>query len=262
MRVAHILPPRVAPRVNDLLSDHHLILPSLVTNETYRQFYRDKTTSDWVTLDNGVAEGHLTSFGHLLSIAKATNVQEVVLPDVLYDQDKTLDYLVASFYEAFKHRFNLRFMFVPQGKTINEIIQCAEQAFNMCPGIISTIGIPRHILSEGIAARAQIVWALRERIRGPFEIHLLGTHPGVVEELIEMGRDFKDAGVRSVDTSLAWNAMLESAPLKEPKCLSYNLEVRRQPIAEFAKAYFEPGFEEAQEFMLRSNMEAINTWVK
>lgn len=260
MKVCHIIPPKVLPLVDDFLCDQHLLLPALLTTPEYRSFYQKKATIDWLTLDNGVAEGRRMSFGHIMAMAKVAQVQEVVLPDILGDMERTLGLLSETFYEAFQYRNDYRFMFVLQGKTMKELIHCAEQAMNMCPVLINTFGIPRHILSEGIAARAQIAWELTKRFPNR-SIHLLGTHPNVVDELDEMSRDFKDAGVRSVDTSLAWNAMLESVRLKDPKSLSYNSSINRQPIDEFATASLEPGFEEAQLRTLCDNMEAINSWV-
>jgi hypothetical protein len=260
MKVCHILPPKVIPYVSDILGTQHLLLPALMRYDTYRQFYIRDSVGGWLTLDNGVAEGRMVSFGHVLAMARAANVQEVVLPDVMCNMDLTLELLSQTFYEAFIRRFDFKFMFVPQGETIKEVIHCAEQAINMCPVLIHSFGIPRHILSVAPSARAQIAAELRDQFPRR-EIHLLGTHPDEVSELRYYGYDYRDVGVRSVDTSLAWNATLESVPLNGSRSLSYNLSIKRQPIDEFATATFENGFEAAQEKLLRDNMEAINSWV-
>jgi hypothetical protein len=259
VKVCHILPPRVLPEVADILDTQHLLLPALMKYDTYRQFYIRDSVGDWLTLDNGVAEGRMASFNHILATARVANVQEIVLPDVMGNMDLTLELLSQTFYAAFLYRRNFKFMFVPQGQSVGEVIHCAEQAMNMCPVIINTFGIPRHILSEGPSARAQIAFELHARTRNR-DIHLLGTHPEHVTELANYGDDFNRIGVRSVDTSLAWNATLQEIPLKDPKSLSYNLSIERQPIDEFATASFDHA-DPRYVKLLRDNMEAINSWV-
>jgi hypothetical protein len=259
MKVCHILPPRVLGEVSDLLGTQHLLLPALMGHSKYRDFYRQRAGVDWLTLDNGVAEGRMVSFNHLISVARAMNVQEIVLPDAMGNMDRTLDLVAQSFFESFEHRKQFRFMFVPQGKTINEVIHCAEQAMNMCPVIINCFGIPRHILKVSPSARAQIAWGLRERFP-KVDIHLLGMGVDDSNEIPYYGREFKNAGVRSVDSSLAWNATLQEVDLSDPKSLSYNLSITRQPIEEFAVG----SFDHAAPYyvkLLSDNITEINSWV-
>ena len=260
--MCHILPPKVVGTVDKkLLGDQHLVLPSLMPNERYRAFYRDWAGIDWITLDNGVAEGDRFHFEHILAMARMANVQEVILPDVLKDSDKTLEDLIQWYYEAINYRNSYRFMFVPQGRTISEIIHCAEQALNMAPGLISTFGIPRHILDVSPSARAQAVMGLRERCapQAHYDIHLLGTHPDEPSELMYYGEDFKSFGVRSVDTSMAWNATLQGIRLNGPKSLRDN-SIKRQSIEDFKEASFDHADPRYKD-LLHDNMEAINSWV-
>lgn len=260
MKVCHILPPKVLPAVEDLLDDQHLLLPALMPIQSYNQFYRGHSGVDWLTLDNGVAEGKMSSFAHLMAMARLANVQEVVLPDVMGDSDNTLDLLLRTVYEAYTYRKQFRFMFVPQGKSLKEIVHCAEQAMNMCPGIISAFGIPRHILGTGENDIVRVWIAQELRARFLNDIHLLGTHPNRPFELKNWGQEFQRM-CRSVDTSLAWNATLQGIRLSGTESLNYNLSIARQPIVEFAIA----GFDHADHRyidLLRDNIKEINSWVK
>lgn len=260
MNVAHILPPRAIQHVQDLLGDYHLILPSLLRDETYRNGYKGLARIDYLMLDNGVAEGSMSDFIHLLAAARAMGVQEVVLPDVMRDMDKTLRAAASVFYHAFENRRQYRFMLVCQGTTVSECFQTAERAMNMFPGIIDVFGIPRHILSVHPDARLRIAQKLRDKFRH-IPIHLLGTHPEHTFEIKDCRNSYADLDIRGFDTSLAWNATLQGVRLRGHESLSYNLIVERQPIDEFRQASFDHA-DSRYIKLLRENMEEINSWVK
>jgi hypothetical protein len=255
MKVAHILPPRVLEGMADVLDDYHLLLPGLVSDEFYRQFYKG-VRHEHIILDNGAAEGRITSFPHLLAMAQVLDADEIVLPDVMRDMDATLDAVGRVFYQAFTHRGDHDFMLVCQGKTVSECVQTVERAMNSFPAIIDSFGIPRHILSYATSARMQIVHELRRLYPGK-PIHLLGTHPAIWTELAYYGREFVDAGVRGLDTSMAWNATLMEVNLKTVRNNSY-LVIERQPLGEFARASLDPTYKD----LLRENMEAISSWLE
>lgn len=254
MRIAHIIPPRVLEHVSDLLGDYHLLLPSLMGSEAYRNEYIRRTSSNnFYILDNGIAEGRAVDFVHQLAMARVIGAQEVILPDVMKDMDGTLRAVAQAFYPAFEYRKRHRYMFVVQGKNISECVHSAIQAMNLYPGIISSFGIPRHTLSNGGNARTSIATRLGlEFPRVP--VHLLGTHPEYSTEVMELAGHFRAIGVRGVDTSLAWNATLMEMPVN----LASGAIIERQPIDEFKKAVLFP----PHLSLLRDNMEAMNSWVK
>jgi hypothetical protein len=257
MKIAHIIPPRALEHVSDLLGDYHLLLPSLMGSEPYRDEYRTRTSlNNYYILDNGIAEGRAVDFIHQLAMARVIGAQEVILPDVMKDMDGTLRAVAQAFYPAFEHRSRYQFMFVCQGKNISECVHSAIRAMNLYPGIIGSFGIPRHTLSNGFRARVTI--ATRLSLEFPHKpIHLLGTHPEYSNELMELASHLSTIGVRGADTSLAWNATQAELPVD----LARGTIVERQPIDEFKKASFDhaaPSYIK----LLRDNIEAMNSWVK
>lgn len=253
MRIAHILPPRIIDgSIVPLMDQYSLLLPSLMGERNYRNVYREQP--GFKIMDNGIAEGDRADFQHLLYCARILGCQELVLPDVMGDMDETLRIVARTFYEAFEHR-EFDFMFVTQGRTMLEMIHCAQRAMNLFPGIVNSIGIPRHIIGrEGVIdARLRIA----ERVRHSYpnvEIHLLGTHPDYPHELFMLRNNFHILRVRGIDTSLAWNATRAKIRLSDPTSLSYNSSVPRQAIKDFAVA------EHVDMKLLRDNMEVLNRW--
>jgi hypothetical protein len=256
MKLAHIIPPAAVGPMAPLLGDYHLLLPSLVPDTRYRDEYRHRrevAVPGFYMLDNGIAEGKATDFPHLLAMAKVMGADEVILPDVMKDMDRTLRAVAQAFYPAFECRHKYKFMFVLQGQDIAECVHSAVRAMNMYPGIINTFGIPRHILSRGSHARQAI--ATRLALEFPFKpVHLLGMHPEHSNELLKYGEAYAALGVRGIDTSLAWNATLAGEPLNG----SDNLTIERQPIEEFRKA--EPTVEQLD--LLWKNIGVMNEWTK
>jgi len=249
VKIAHIVPPYVADLVQEQIGDYHLLLPHLVPLARYRDYYRNDV--GYKIMDNGVAEGRATTFTQQLFMAKAMGCKEVVLPDVMGDMDKTLSAVARAFPMAFVERNNYQFMFVVQGRTILECVNCGERALNTFPGIINSFGIPRHILRVTADARVRLVHLLKN-MSPKRPIHLLGTHPHLPGELLRFGQFFCELGVRGVDTSMAWNAACQNIhlPHKGP--------IERQPMEEFAEAI--PV--EQQLKLLLQNMEVMNSWVR
>jgi hypothetical protein len=260
VKIAHIVPPKALPFVpSDSISDFHLLLPSLFSDIPYRDYYKKLANLDYLIMDNGVAEGRGYSFPTILQMSRVMGVQEIVLPDIMGNMDRTLRAAAQVFYPAFENRHHFKFMFVVQGENWREAIHCAERAMNMFPGLIYCFGVPRHFLRFGGGARATIVEALRTR--WPVKpIHLLGTHPEYPMELLIHSRTYRDCQVRSCDTSMAWNATLREHDLGS-KDFSSTTIIERQPIDEFKKASFEHSAPRYVE-LFRKNLEVIESWTK
>jgi hypothetical protein len=255
VKIAHILPPSALALVpSELIGDYHLLLPTLYPEGVYRKYYMKLATIDYLILDNGIAESRIVDFPHLLYMARSLGVQEVVLPDVMRNMDKTLRAVAQVFYHAFENRHHFRFMLVCQGVGYGEAVQCAERAMNMFPGIIHSFGVPRHLLHTGGGTRSLVVEMLRSRFP-QMPIHLLGTHPEYPMELFYHAQEFKQCGVRSCDTSLAWNATKADLDLN---MISATTIIERQPIDEFRKG----SFAYSKIDLLRDNIRTINDWTK
>jgi hypothetical protein len=254
MKIAHILPPMIIDgRSAPYLDQYHLLLPSLAPSQNYRNVYRE--APGFKIMDNGIAEGDRVSFAHQMYVARVLGCEELVLPDVMKQDDKTLTAVAEVFYEAFQKRNEHKYMFVAQGKTVMECIHCVERALNMFPGIINSIGVPRHIVSEGLDARVRIAEHIRNMSPNR-PIHLLGTHPEAPHELFAFKQSFRRIGIRGVDTSLAYNATLCGHQLKDPAGLNYNISIKRQPMGEFVAATVK----DVNMKLLIENMKRLNAW--
>lgn len=268
MRLAHILPPKVIEKALYEIGDYHLLLPALFPDKFYRDFYTAMTVDGssephYKILDNGEAEGEQRDFDMLVTMAQRLKVDELILPDVIGNADATLERVARVGHLVYG--INLRYMFVVQGKTVNEMITCAERAVNQFgQGLITAFGIPRHILSgtRDETARAQIAGDIHHMYPNR-DIHLLGTSIDYPFELLKYGKTFGKIGVRGVDTSLAWNATLQEidlSSLKGSQSLNYNLKIKRQPIEDFFRASFDHADPRYVE-LLKKNMETMNSWM-
>lgn len=155
-----------------------------------------------VIMDNSVIElGGAVDLGIITKACAAVNVTSVVLPDVLLDGNATVESCKAALkdwtivFEAYFSRrgpWSKGFMYVPQGKTIQEFAWAAQQLADY-PGI-NFWGIPRNLVSQVGSRRdaIDICYALN-RHRG---IHLLGFSDNICDDVI-CARDSRVAGIDS-----------------------------------------------------------------
>lgn len=128
----------------------------------------------WI-VDNSVIE--LGRPASAESIAEACKILEIndlnqvvaVLPDELLDMQGTVR-LVNEGINSFEKARIPRSMFVPQGKTVQEVIECCE-IFQDYP--FEWIGVARNFETEGICSREWIIPVIRA-IFPKAKIHLLG----------------------------------------------------------------------------------------
>lgn len=120
--------------------------------ENYTNFFKSRAAAGkFVIMDNGVIEGNPRPFVELINKAKVVGASEIVVPDVFQNKDATL----ASIREAntllkrCPEMDSVRRMYVPQGSTMEEWFECAEEIINKHSGINDTIGIPKVLVTMG-----------------------------------------------------------------------------------------------------------------
>jgi hypothetical protein len=133
-------------------------------------------------------------------------VNEIVLPDVLGSTQQTVSAVQAVLPEL-STAFN--YMGVLQGKTMSQLGACAKFYVENVPNF-TTFGIPRHLLTSMAAGpddhyRAQIAKLIRNQFGDDYQIHLLGTNPKYIAELVYWNVTFEKNKVRGVDTSAPYN---------------------------------------------------------
>lgn len=197
-------------------TNYQLCLPHLLADARYYWAYKAHcgNPSQFVILDNGAAEGALTDPYRLLSHALDLMPDEVVIPDSMGNCNETID-MARAFHDvvtgprgAELHRFPFKYMFVIQGQTLYQVLDCATWA--MAQDWINTIGVPRHLIDTlgdrharpRIANELFMMWNQHCK-----PIHFLGGNPNFPEEVAILAnpRLTVQTHVRGMDTSMPFN---------------------------------------------------------
>jgi hypothetical protein len=189
-------------------TDYQLVLPH-VTDERYIEAYRSaRKRGDYLILDNGAAEGGIAHLDHLFGIAFDLMVNEIVVPDVLGDYLGTVQEVQTfeTYLKNHQHDFEqFNYMAVVQGQNWDEI--CSLVDFYSQINWVTSLGIPRILCDtlDDAGARVGVIRYVAETYGNRFQIHLLGTNPRYIRELVRFGPELDKWGVRGVDTSAPFN---------------------------------------------------------
>lgn len=150
----------------------------------------------YVILDNGVIEtGKPANIESLLECADIIHADEIILPDVYQENERTLAYVDNSLSYLQRNYGGVipyKIMAVAQGITQEEIKKCID-LYDRCPNI-DVIGIPKHLaLLPGGRPSFEPLWQDTSK-----EIHLLGIWYSYSELLIYEHPE----KIRSVDSGL------------------------------------------------------------
>lgn len=208
LKVAHIVPLSLL----EMTSKHqyHMCLAHLVKeSEEYASFYRRMSDEGkYVLMDNGAAENAQLTLEELIECYKKVNPTEIVLPDTLCNGDETIlktkNALKRLTRKCKGEGLNYKFMAVPQGRTLEEWLNCARVLLE-CEQITS-LGISKFLTIETkdptIRYRAvEALNALCKAMDRHVEIHLLGCDSGPVE-VARIREVFSN--VRGCDTALSF----------------------------------------------------------
>lgn len=201
---------------------YRMLLPECLKHNAYRRAY-PKDDQCFTILDNGMFEGNAMSYEGLIELAIQYDVDEIVMPDVRGDGEKTLS-LVDEFLEVYcSMKFEDKtpgLMIVAQTPTVDDIAKFITSAIyleqkHFGRGGVFTYGIPRR-LAEGSSdpdMRVNIAdWLQVMAPRNP--VHLLGFartgihHENFNELVMLSGR------VRSIDTDAPFVWGTRSASLE------------------------------------------------
>ena len=160
-------------------SSYHLVLTHLVIhNHRYQEFYRQRSKAgEYVILDNGAVEknGHSVPMRDVVTAAMLIKPTVVVLPDFLFDGERTLDEL-----ESTAKSPGLRFLkrIHPEVK-IAVVVQGIDRAewlesFDVLNGIdgVDLLCIPK-VTAQTFGTRWKALELVKRRVRKP--CHLLGS---------------------------------------------------------------------------------------
>lgn len=191
----------------------------------YSTFFLQKAAAKntFVIMDNGAAEGAQPEWNVVYRRARLIQPQEIILPDTIYDQHKTCVDSRLALIQCMNHTKDhpsLRYMAVPQGNNLKELVACARE---MVKWPIHTLGISKFITPKGgYWARMQFLEALRDddeiwRYLQQLDIHLLGcwTHPMEIYGTVKALAEHKERPIyiRSTDSAIAFNWTKRGADL-------------------------------------------------
>lgn len=191
--------------------DYHLLLAHDVAANAsaYKNWFGNKRNMT-VIMDNSVIElGNAVDLKVIKKACDAVDVTSIVLPDVLLDGKATIESCTKAL-ETWPDEFRAYlgsgsggsrprgFMYVPQGKTLQEFAASAQGMAHNTD--INFWGIPRNIVAfHGSRANAiEIVAALNPHRR----IHLLGFSDDICDDVICS----KDRRVEGIDSAVPLRA--------------------------------------------------------
>ncbi len=160
--------------------ERFMALVHLLDDSDYNAFYKARVDEGkWVILDNSTVElGEPYPMEEYLPAAIRLGASEILLPDWLYDKNRTLEEAEIGLDLADVVGYNGRIMGVPQGSTQEEWLDCLRQMLRMD---IYSIGISRRYLgnnfgmSRYMACFAALAVAEQEGGAQSLGLHLLGA---------------------------------------------------------------------------------------
>lgn len=169
-------------------SQYHLILTHMVLHSPkYQRFYRERSEAgDYIILDNGAVEkkGSSVPMRDIVTAAILTRPSVVVLPDFLFDGERTLDELENALRSPqFKWLYracpNVKIAAVAQGLDEEEWVE-SFHILNELQGL-DVIGIPK-VTGHTFGARWKALDRIAKHAKKP--CHLLGFwHESTLEDL-------------------------------------------------------------------------------
>lgn len=203
-KLAHIVPRSCLSVIAE--NGYQMCLANIVkANAEYADFYANLRKVDlpssnaeitielpYVLMDNGAAEGNQLSNAELILCYEKIKPSEVVLPDTLLNGKETL-YKSKEALQFITQYYNgippFKFMAVPQGKTLEEWEECAEQMVQWPQ--LTTLGISKFLQMElGYPQvryeAAEILDKLFKKYgRYDIEVHLLGCNesPAIISSI-------------------------------------------------------------------------------
>lgn len=195
MRFAPIVPIGYDPA--SVTNTHLILAHEVLANEETAQYYASLNPyQHMVILDNGVVEiGSSVSHEQLISAWVKAPYAWCVVPDSMGNREETI-LLGKQFITHLPHYPLLnKLMIVPQGKTINEWLDCLDYLRGVTPSkpVTCMLGIPR-ITEDWAGGREQLLKLSRWQDR----VWLLG----IQHRLSEVYWSWRYSMVQGVDSSL------------------------------------------------------------
>lgn len=203
-----ILPSKMLPIYGSLNNADFALAHVAVQDRDYADYYEARAARGvFVTLDNGAYElGRSVDLSEWFVATMKIKPAEVWIPDVFEDGQATIE-LMEETVAKLNPDFQPRLAGVPQGKTWEEWLRCYARMVRS--GMVSTIGVPKHLRNKHPEGRLGALEELKQRklVLPSLQYHCLG-----VNDMWEVSRiSLRAPWVRSIDSAapvhLAMNHM-------------------------------------------------------
>ena len=241
MRVALVSPTNLLSEVQPF-SDYHLVLThKVIFSHKYQKFYKEcSKRGDFIILDNSAVEkkGRSVPLKDVVLAAVLIKPSVVVLPDYLFDSDRTLDELenaLRSPQLRFLRRVipDIKLCAVVQGVDESDWLECFS-ILNDPKNGIDHLGIPK-ITGQVFGSRLNALERIKKRVKKP--CHLFGVWWQATLDDIrkESQYDFvvgvdtpKPIRLATVGLGLdRWSEMPRGKDFVDRECNGVNLELLR-----------------------------------
>jgi hypothetical protein len=197
-----------------------MALAQLSDDDNYVHHVRElHARGRFVIVDNGANEKVSFSNEDLTQRAIRLRADELVLPDVLYDAEKTFE--VATQYLREREAWitttspEPQYMGAVQGDSIDELRKLVDRYSEEFE--IKTIGLPRLLLEHvaPVSIRIDMANWIESSYPNRFDIHLLGASTEWVKEPYYVSKYAPH--IRSIDTSLPYNYGLQGIRINDTR---------------------------------------------
>lgn len=244
---------------------HHLVLAHLIEqSQAYHRFYLEREDPWFITLDNSAHEfGRGNGIEKVWMIGLHIGADEIVIPDVLFDRQATLDSASSAINYIGKltgDEYRPRIMFVPQGNSRVEVTRCVWDLVKLWQSrrdvneyFEVTIGLSKdyEIWPGGLhrMLEEEVLPAARELDAfGTTQVHCLGWGRDLWA-LRHIAEDFGDR-IRSVDSAKPFVYALNDIKLN-----SRYIDI--PPYPKRTENYFESFFNQSQKLIADYNVEVF-----
>jgi len=249
MRAALISPTELLPYTQSFSNYHLALTHKVIFDPKYRGFYAERSKrGDFVILDNSAAEkkGRSVPLKDVVLAAVLIHPTVVVLPDYLFDSDRTLDELENALRSP-QLRFLLRVLpdvklcAVVQGIDEYDWLECFSILNDRNNGI-DHLGIPK-ITGQVFGSRLAALERIKKRVKKPCHLFGVWWKSSLEEVAQEAQYDF----VEGVDTPkpvrLAvhgmgldrWSEVPRGQDFLEKRCNGVDLELLKANCEEFVQ---------------------------
>lgn len=235
-----------------------MFLPTCL-NGPYSQRYRKLSHGSHVILDNGMFEDNKPIDNDtLLRMAELYLADEIVVPDVRNDSEKTLEAVktfLSDLFDAIRTGLlegqDPNLMFVVQGESQRHRKKMIDELAEHYTPANSVIGFPRFLTRDEHTTRLELMEYVASKYGSRFKLHMLGLSREWPAELLRATRQF-GSHLRGLDTSA-------------PYVYAYHgVTIRPQWDAggERPNDYFSISAKRIEERLVQFNIHILESWAR